>query len=385
MLLAPLLPSCTCQRSENVDAKKRMSEPPPPDPSVRAASEQLAIDDLTDAKVLDRVMRMEGGEIAARLKSFAFTAEGNLTFGRGEQPAMRSAEKTRVVQGLARADGSDGDFAVEVVTGDGSEQRLAYVNEIFFLKNNNGKWRMSRDPDGERHAYRSDGLAVWKSFYDLFKHALTVEKIGDGRQDGREVVKYRLTVPDRGAQARAMGAKEPPLPVGPDGGPAEEPAEVTRKRMRDRMAKWRERAKPAGGAGELWIDVETAVPSYLRFDGKLVVGDAPDPAQLAVKLEQRFSEIGKNHQVPMPKDAIEEVRRQKMPVRVREMLEEGGAVEPLPRDAGPGGAASKVGATKGGASTGSAASGGGKQQSKPGELPDDPPDEAPVGPGNDPE
>lgn len=360
LLVVPLAPSCTCQRSENVDAKRRMSEPPPPSPSLLAAGEKLGVDDLTDPKVLDRVMRMEGGEIAARLKSFAFTAEGNLTFGRGEQPAMRSAEKTRVVQGLEREDGSDGDFAVEVVTGDGSEQRLAYVNQIFFLKNNNGKWRMSRDPDGERHAYRSDGLAVWKSFYDLFKHALKVEKIGDGRQDGREVVKYRLTVPDQGGEARAMGAKEPPLPVGPDGGPAEEPADVARKRMRDRMAKWRERAKPAGGVGELWIDAETAVPVYVRFDGKLVVGDAPDPAQLVVKLEQRYGEIGKNHQVPMPKDAIEEVRRQKMPVRVREILEEGGAVDPLPKDAGPGGNAGK---------------GAAKTKGKPGELPDEAPDD----------
>lgn len=355
--LLPLAPSCTCQRPENVEAKRRMSEPPPPDPQSVAAGEKLDVDELADPKVLDRVMRMEGGEIAARLKSFAFSAEGNLSFGRGEQPGLRSAEKTRVVQGLARDDGSDGDFAVEVVTGDGSEQRLAYVNEIFFLKNNNGKWRMSRDPDGERHAYRSDALAVWRSFYDLFKHALKVERLGSARHDGREVIKYRLTVGNQEAEARATGAKEPPLPVGPDGGPAEEPAQVKQARMRDRMAKWRERAKPAGGSGELWIDVDTAVPSYVRFDGKLVVGDAPDPAQLAVKLEQRFVDIGKDHQVPMPKDAIEEVRREKMPVRVRELLEENGAVEPLPRDAGPGGGA-------GGKS-------GKGQKPKPGELPDD--------------
>ncbi len=358
LVLVPLAPACTCQRPENVEAKRRMSEPPPPDPQRAAAGEKIDVDGLGDPKVLDRVMRMEGGEIAARLVSYAFSAEGSLSFGRGEQPGLRSAEKTRVVQGQPRDDGSDGDFAVEVVTGDGSEQRLAYVNEIFFLKNNNGKWRMSRDPDGERHAYRSDALAVWKSFYDLFKHALTVERLGSGRHDGREVIKYRLTVANREAEARAAGAKEPPLPVGPDGGPAEEPADVKRTRMRDRMAKWRERAKPAGGTGEIWIDVDTAVPSYVRFDGKLVVGDAPDPATLAVKLEQRYSDIGKNHQIPMPKDAIEEVRREKMPVRVREILEDNGAVEPLPRDAGPGGAA------RGG-------KGGKSAKAPPGELPDD--------------
>ena len=356
LAVVPLLPSCTCQRQENVDAKQRMSMPAPPDPHIKAADEKIDIDDLANPKVLDRVMRMEGGEIAARLKSFAYTGEGSLSFGRGDQPGLRSAEKTRLVQGLPRADGSDGDFAVEVTTGDGSEQRLAYVNDIFFLKNNNGKWRMSRDPDGERHGYRSDALAIWKGFYDLFKHALKVEKLGAARQDGREVIKYRLSVADQGAEARALGAKEPPLPVGPDGGTAEEPADVSRKRMRDRMAKWRERAKPAGGTGELWMDAETAVPVFVRFDGKLVVGDAPDPAQLTVNLEQRYSEIGKDHQVPMPKDAIDEVTRQKMPVRVRDLLEDNGAVDPLPKDGGPGGGPSGAG---------------GKKSSKPGELPDD--------------
>ena len=352
LLGASLLPSCTCQRQENLDAKKRMSMPAPPDPHVKAADEDIAVDDLADKAVLDRVMRMEGSEIAARLKSFSYAGEGSLTFGRSADSALRSAEKTRVVQGLPREGGADGDFAVEVTTGDGGEQRLAYVNEIFFLKNNNGKWRMSRDPDGERHAYRSDALAIWKSFYDLFKHALTLEKLGTGRHDGREVLKYRLVVGNQEAEARALGAKEPPLPVGPAGGPAEEPDADKRKRMRDRMAKWRERAKPAGGNGELWIDTETAVPVMVRFEGKLVVGDAPDPAVLQVKLEQRYSEVGKDHGIPMPKDAIEEVARKKMPVRVRDILEESGAVDPLPKDGGPGG-------------------GGKSAPPKPGELPDD--------------
>lgn len=359
VLAASLVPSCTCQRQENLGAKKRMSEPPPPDPHVVAAGEKIDVDDLGNPKVLDRVMRMEGSEIAARLKSFSYEGEGNLSFGRGAESSLRSAEKTRVVQGLPRADGADGDFAVEVTTGDGSEQRLAYVNDIFFLKNNNGQWRMSRDPDGERLAYRSDALAIWKSFYDLFKHALKLEKIGVATQEGREVLKYRLVVGSQEAEARAAGAKEPPLPVGPDGGPADEPDAAKRTRMRDRMSKWRERAKPAGGSGELWIDADSAVPVYVRFEGKLVVGDAPDPAALQVKLEQRYRELGKDHAIPMPKDAIEEIKRKKMPVRVRDILEESGAVEPLPRDAGPGGG-------------GSGARGGGKSApAKPGELPDD--------------
>ena len=59
----------------------------------------------------------------------------------------------------------------------------------------------------------------------------------------------------------------------------------------------------------------------------------------------------------MPKDAIDEVTRKKMPVHVRGILEESGAVDPLQKDGGPAG--------------GGGASSGGKKASKPGELPDD--------------
>lgn len=329
--------SCTCQRAENIEAKQRLSKPAPPNPHVKAADEKIDVENLTDPTVMRRVVDMEGAEIAARLKSFRFDSKGDLNFSRGGG-GLKSAETTRMLQGLPRAGGDEasGDFGVELTTGDGSEMRLAYVNEIFFLKNNNGKWRMSRDPQGERNAYRSDAVGVWGGFYDLVKHGLIVEKRGSGRHDGRPVVKYRIALPDTSAEARALGAGKAPPPVGPDGGPADEPAPEKLKRMRDRMATWRESSRPAGGEGELWVDEETGVAVLVKLNGKMVVGDGPDPSVLNVKINATYSEIGKDHQVPMPKDAIEEVVRKKMPVRPRELLESEGIVDPLPRDAGPG-------------------------------------------------
>lgn len=339
-LAAP--PSCTCQRQENIEAKERLTKPAPPDPHVKAADEKIDVEKLTDAAVLKRVVRMEGQEVAARLQSFVMTSNGQLSFSRGSAETgggrVRSAEKTRMVQGLPREDGS-GDFAVEVMTGDGSEMRLAYVNDVFFLKNNNGRWRLSRDPQGERNHYRSDALGVWRAFYDLISHALVVEPAGAGRQGGRAVVKYRLSLPDQGAEAVAAGKQIAPPPVGPDGGPAEEPPAEKLTRMRERMSKWKERAKPAGGKGELWVDEETGVATLVNFSGSMVVGDGPEPARLDVKIDMSFTDIGKDHRVPMPKDAIEEVVRKKMPVRPREILEEEGVVSPMV-DGGPAGARS---------------------------------------------
>src|ERR1041384_887694 len=194
-------PVCTCQRAENIEAKKRLSKPAPPDPHVKAADDKIAVDKLDDVANMKRVVHMDSVEAAARLKSFAFASQGDMTFSRGGVPGLKSSEKTKLVQA------DNGDFAVDTVTGDGSEMKLAYVNEVFFLKNNNGQWRIDRDPQGERNNYRTDAMGVWKAFYDLVGHALVVEKLGSGKHDGREVMKYRLSLPDNGADARAAGAK----------------------------------------------------------------------------------------------------------------------------------------------------------------------------------
>src|SRR6185437_6635106 len=110
----------------------------------------------------------------------------------------------------------------------------------------------------------------------------------------------------------ADGQKVPPMPVGPDGGPAEEPAAEHQKRMKDHMSHWRERAKPAGGEGELWVDMDAGVITNVKFHGAMAVGDGPTPARLEVKIDASTTEIGKDHVIPMPKDAIEEVIRRKM-------------------------------------------------------------------------
>ena len=329
LVAAAALPVCTCQRTENVEAKKRLSKPAPPDPHVKAADDKIDVDSLTDPAVMKRVVHMDGTEVAARLKGFSFTSNGDMTFGRGAGTGIRSHEKTRMVQA------SNGDFAVDVTTGDGSEMKLAYVNEVFFLKNNNGKWRIDRDPQGERNSSRNDALGVWRAFYDLIGHGLVVEKLGIGRHDGREVMKYKLSMPNEGGVARAAGATLPAPLIGPDGGPAEEPAPEHQKKMKDHMSKWRDRAKPAGGNGELWVDMESAAVVYVKFAGTMVVGDEPDAAKLDVHIDASVTEVGKDHTVPMPKDAIDEVVRKKMPVQPRLLLEEDGVVPPLPKDGGP--------------------------------------------------
>jgi hypothetical protein len=234
------------------------------------------------------------------------------------------------------------------------------VNEIFFLKNGNGRWRVSRDPSGERNAYRDDALAVWSSFYDLVSHALVVERTGATTVGGRNAVAYALKLTDDAGAAVALGktvTDGPPPPVpgdGPDAGvlPGEDD-DTRRKRIAERVSKWAQRAKPAGGSGTFVVDEATGVPLAIDFEGALVVGDGNDPARLTVRLHRAITEIGKPQTVNAPPDAIEEIVRKKMPAEPRAILEDAKVVPPLPRDAGPG------------------AGGAGSRAGKPADLPDD--------------
>ncbi len=332
----PLVPGCTCQRAENIEAKERLTRAQTQADISRAAGEKIDVDGLTDRAKMKRVAHMDGAEIAVRLGSYVWTSDGGLSFGRAED-GVRSAEKTTLLQS------ENGDFSITTLAGDGSEMKLAYVNDVFFLKNGNGKWRVSRDPAGERNSHRTDALAVWKSFYDLVDHALVVERTGAATHGGRAVVGYSLKLPDESAAAREAGkavtdGPPPPIEV-PDAGlqPAPEEEDVRRKRIAERVGKWASRAKPAGGSGRMLVDEQSGVPLLVEFDGKLLVGDGKDPAQLSVKLRQEIKDIGKDPQVKAPADAINEIVRKKMPVQPRLILEEAGVVAPLPRDAGPGG------------------------------------------------
>ena len=339
LLLALMLwPACTCQRSENIAAKERLTKPQPKETSSAKATEAIDVDTLTTREQMSRVVHMDGSEIAARLGSFAYASQGELSFGRDDDsaPALKSSEQTTVLQA------DSGDFAIEVITGDGSEQKLAYVNDIFFLKNGNGKWRVSRDPAGERNTYRTDAMAVWASFYDLVAHALVVERTGATTVGGRPAVGYTMKLPDLSAKARAEGnavtdaAPPPTIIPGVDGGPdtrvdADEEEGTRRERIAGRVSQWAKRAQPIGGSGVIVVDEATGVPLKVEFSGALLVGDGKAPAKLTVKLSSSLTDIGKAQAVKAPQDAINEVVRRKMPVQPRVPFEEAGVVPPIPK------------------------------------------------------
>jgi hypothetical protein len=333
---------CPCQRAENIEAKERLTKPQQKADESDRAAEKIDVDGLSDPVKMKRVVHMDGAEVAVRLGSYVFDADGALSFGRASTPeaGVRSAEKTHLVQT------GDGAFSLDVKTGDGSEMKLAYVNEVFFLKNGNGKWRVSRDPSGERNLYRDDALAVWGSFYDLVAHALVVERTGPATKAGRNAVGYALKLPDQSAEAIAAGRDvkdvAPPMVLAPDAGPDAgmvpgEDDDTRRKRIAERVSKWAQRSKPAGGSGTLFVDEATGVVLAADFEGSLVVGDGPDPARLTVTLHQQITDVGVAQAVAAPADAIAEIVRKKMPAEPRQILEDARVVAPLPRDAGPGG------------------------------------------------
>lgn len=332
VVLATVSSLAGCKSEENEAAKERLSKPEPPDPLVEKSQEVIRASALADEPaVRDRVNRMTFAEVGRRLGSLKLVTEGELSFERSDLK-VRSKEKVTIRQSEV------GDFQVSTETSDGSTQELVFANGILFLKNNNGQWRASRDPVGERNQLREEGAGIWRSFYDLFSHALTLENRGATTHKGRSAIRYAMKVgnAEQEALALAAGEKGPPRRADEDAGVLDAGPGVSDQEMQawvsERVRSWRKKARPGGGSGELIVDQETGALLKVQFDGRLVVGDHKPPAILKVKLKHDVSEVGKEHVIIVPKDAIDEVVRKKWPVKPRELLEKEGLVAPLPKE-----------------------------------------------------
>ncbi|MFZ9887646.1 MAG: hypothetical protein ACO3JL_09090 [Myxococcota bacterium] len=324
-----------CQKRENVAAQERLATPEAPDPLIAQAAEVLLASNLVDDdKLRDRVNYMTFAEMTKRLGSLKLETEGELSFERSDLK-VRSKETVTLLQA------PEGDFEVTTVTADGSTQQIVFTNGILFLKNNNGRWRASRDPVGERTELREEGAGIWRSFYELFDHALVFEPRGETTYKGRSGVRYGLRVAEEEAAALAAARAEAEVPRLPnddaagaddtDAGPTATPEEVQRW-VSNRLTTWRNKTKPGGGKGELIVDRESGVILSVRFEGRLLVVDSKRPAELKVSLRHEVSDIGRPLEVVVPKDAIDEVVRKKWPVKPREILEKDGIVAPLPKE-----------------------------------------------------
>jgi hypothetical protein len=328
-----LLAIAGCSKNDS-EAKDRLFSPAPPDPMIAQAKEEIPVFELaTNDAAWTRVNRMPYDEMRRRLGSLVYTSEGTLDFSR-QKLQLRSTERVKITQPMGD------DFSIALSTGDGSTQDIVFANDVLFLKNNNGNWRASRDPKGERIDLVDDSAGVWRSFFDLFAHALVIEKkAGLITREGREAVVYALTVKDESAKAAAKGKDQGALPEeipfaadeeSVDGG-APVSGKLSQKEVSDRIARWRENAHPAGGTGEVVVDTKTGVVLAVRFKGALAVGDAPTTGRLDVEVTVGVSEIGADLQVTAPKDAIEEITRKKWPTDPRADLEKKGIVPPLPK------------------------------------------------------
>jgi hypothetical protein len=321
-----LLAGCNCQRAENIAAKERLSAPPPPSKVDARAKEKIDAEGLHKSeKARDRANLMRAEEIAARVGGYKLDTKANLAFARGSWK-MNAKEEVHVEQA------PEGDFSIRIETGSGGLQQLVYANDVLFLKNNNGKWRASRDPRGERTEYLNDSVGIWRSFYKLVGHSLVLEPVGPTTHDGRSAYEYTMRLPDLSSEAKELGKNDPePSLTAPDGGP-EDPAEV-RKRVTERLKGWRKRARPAGGRGSMVVDAESGVVVRVEFKGKMVVGDRAKVAQLNVEVSHRMKEVGSAPKVLVPKEAIDEVARKKWPVDPYGELEEKKLLPPRPKEA----------------------------------------------------
>jgi len=297
---------CVRDRAKR-EARQRVFAPPPPDPVVTRAKEKIEVGGLaSQPPVRDRLVHMSFAEIAQRLGSFAFEAEGRISFARGTM-TRQSVERSTLEQA------ANGDFRLDLLMEGGDEQHLVFCNGVLYVRHNYGVWRASRDPTDERLRWREQAYRIWPSFYDLFGDQIRFVEGAPTSADGRPAVRFTIAVAASTAPVEPMG-KAPTEGAGLE------------RALAQRMVEWRRHTVAESGGGSLLLDEQQAAPLEVDFGGTLrVVDDEQSPAQLEVAVKAKLTKIGGIANIEPPADYVQEYAHRKI---VTNPLEFMGAATP---------------------------------------------------------
>jgi hypothetical protein len=265
---------------------------------------------------------MRWSEVRELLSSFVCSSTTSFVLSREATP-VSSRERAEI----EAAD--DGRFRLWVESGGGERKEIVFSEGVLYLKNTNGRWRHSRDPTGERTALFDDAASAWPAIFPLVADDLAVVRKGRDTWDGRAVVVYSLSLPDRSVEARAQGLLHPMLPSANevDAGPGANEREAA---VLSLTRGFREQVFAAGGRGELWVDEQTGAPVHVVVSAALAIADSPDVGHLSIEISSSLHGIGSPVDIQAPKDAAEEFVRRKMPTSPRAFFEERGLLPRLP-------------------------------------------------------
>lgn len=288
-LMVAVLGAAGCARDRaKSEARQRVFAPPPPDPVVTRAKEKIEVGGLaSQPPVRERLVHMSFAEIAQRLGSFAFEAEGRISFSRGTV-TRQSVERATLEQA------ANGDFRLDLVMEGGDEQHLVFCNGVLYVRHNFGVWRASRDPTDERLRWREQAYRIWPSFYDLFGDQIRFVEGAPTSVDGRPAVRFTISVAANPAPVEPMGK----APTEGDG---------LERTLAQRAIEWRRHTAAESGGGSLLLDEQQAAPIEVDFGGKLrVVDDDQKPASLEVAVKAKISKIGTIPRIDPPADYVQE-------------------------------------------------------------------------------
>jgi len=289
-LIATVLLSFACKRSEDEAARARIFSPEQPVGTLPEAKEQLDVTRLAeDPELARRVLHMQRREIEQRLG--AYKAHQRVQFAWFRGPGLPDGgSEVSLAEETTLQEAPGGDFSLRLVNDHNQGFEMLFVKGEVFVKSLYGAFHKRSSDRTEPDRVREQAMSALATF-DHLARGLKLRVAGEATLEGRRVVRY--TVTGFGARGDAKAKDEV--------APAQYPENRVDPDTARRLEIW-EKEEPSAARGTVVIDLQTAVPLGCDLQGHFKVpgGGQGPAAELDLHSVLVTSAIGKSAALKAP-------------------------------------------------------------------------------------
>ena len=202
---------------------------------------------------IDKVNRMSIDEVAVRLGAFRFWSQSKVSMSRGKRQ-MRLTETSRIWQQ------SKGNFRVLRKNRKGEGVEMFWINQLLFVKNRYGQFRVRRSFRNEHLKQRRQAYKMWRTLYELFKPNIEIRHLGGGVLKGREVLQFGISlkaIPSSPVKQVKTKVQDKKVSLG-------------KLKLPIALRKaWHHKRRPQKASGKIVVDRKVGVIISCEFEGRI--------------------------------------------------------------------------------------------------------------------
>jgi len=292
----------------------------------------------TDVAERDRLMLMTHAELSQRLGSHRFRTRSKVRVAIGDK--VNTLEEKGEITVSPK-----GSFSVSSSNQKGRVRDVVFVNGLLAHRAANGPWTLERG-DGFEQRFREGTYRMWAVTYKMFRGHLSFGSPQPAEYDGRDAVRYSISLSDPEGNAQLEDEASPPPLTATDDERENARLERLVKSRRGNVKRY------LAANGHLIVDEKTQVPLKFVFDGQYEVqprstkrspgkktggaGEETENLALALRvstyhIETEVLESGKPHVVNLPEESKPPPRRRKINAKPLEGLVDQPEAKPGPK------------------------------------------------------